>query len=168
MNDEWVTVLPTGWRDLRCRLWYSEVEGRMELVAIHLEVMDGGRALTATDLRSVRLGELADEHRPLLVFDVSEGEQRIAPRFYPKSRKRRGGRPPIYGPDHWIEVARVYREAYAGKRLTPTRAVATHFDVSVTAAVKWVAKCRELGLLPKTTQGKARAKAPTKTKGRKR
>ena len=77
---------------------------------------------------------------------------------------RRGGRPPKYGPEHWQDVARIYREAYEKTpNRTPTRAVARHFSkvwkkqVSETAAAKWVARCRALGLLPKTTQGKPRA-----------
>ena len=65
------------------------------------------------------------------------------------------GRPPKYGPEHFEEVARVYRGAFARNR-TPTRDVARHFDVTESAAAKWVTRCREMGLLPTTTRGKAR------------
>ena len=51
---------------------------------------------------------------------------------------------------------RVYGKAYS-KNKTPTRAVARHFRVTESAAAKWVAKCRnDLGLLPKTTRGRAK------------
>jgi transposase len=40
--------------------------------------------------------------------------------------------------------------------------VAAHFRVSETAAAKWVAKARKLGLLLPTTRGKARAVEPAK------
>lgn len=78
---------------------------------------------------------------------------------------RRPGRPRKYGPEHFAEVARVYREAYANRK-TPTRAVARHFKTSQTAAAKWVSKCRELGLLPKTRRGKAEVVEKTKKRGK--
>jgi hypothetical protein len=71
--------------------------------------------------------------------------------------KRRGGRPPKYDLEHWQAVAQIYRDASAQSNRKPTRSVARHFKVTESAAAKWVAKCRDLGLLPKTTRGKVRA-----------
>jgi hypothetical protein len=78
------------------------------------------------------------------------------------SSERTGrGRPPKYGLDHFEDVARVYRGAFARNR-TPTRGVARHFEVTESTAAKWVARCRALGLLPKTTRGRARIVDPPK------
>lgn len=106
------------------------------------------------------------EMRQWVSEDVRRDEQIWA-------KEPRRGRPPTYGLQHFEQVARIYREAYAAGR-TPTRAVARHFKVSHTAAAKWVGRSRALGLLPATTRGRARAVEPSKTasktkrKGRKR
>ncbi|HVC15443.1 MAG TPA: hypothetical protein VND62_11355 [Acidimicrobiales bacterium] len=67
------------------------------------------------------------------------------------------GRRPHYGREHFEKVARVYSEALAAG-YPPTAEVARKFNVSTSAAAKWVARCRRppLGLLPPTTKGAAR------------
>lgn len=62
------------------------------------------------------------------------------------------GRRPEYGPDHWAEVAAVYLAAYE-RGEHPTKAVREHFHRSASAAAKWVARCREAGLLEPTRPG---------------
>lgn len=70
-----------------------------------------------------------------------------------------GGRPPTYDATHFAQVAEVYIEAArAGQH--PTAAVREHFTVSRSAAAKWVARCRDMGLLPPTERGKPRAVDP--------
>lgn len=65
----------------------------------------------------------------------------------------RGGRPKQYDDAHWAEVATTYTRAFnAGN--TPTTAVARKWSVNPSTAGKWVAKCRALGLLVPTTQGR--------------
>jgi hypothetical protein len=66
------------------------------------------------------------------------------------------GRKPLYGLEHFSAVAAVYIEA----EVKPTQAVANHWKVSKSAAAKWIARCRELGLLPKTTRGVMKAVTP--------
>jgi hypothetical protein len=79
-------------------------------------------------------------------------------RGVPAARKdlethKRPGRPSL--PSGLIaEVARVYTAAYQ-EGLPPTKTVAERFQVSRTAAAKWVARARELGELGKTDQRKA-------------
>jgi hypothetical protein len=129
--------------------------------------------VTASLLRSIRLAELIDKHfvtfKTRLTSQDSDGTVYTIETGDYTATRRRGGPPPKYGPEHFAEVARVYREAYSNNR-KPTRAVAQHFTrklrhgVSESAAAKWVFRCRNLGLLPQTTRGKARAVEPSKRK----
>lgn len=66
----------------------------------------------------------------------------------------RRGRPPMYGPEHWRQVATVYAESYQSGSGTPTQEVADKFKVSKSTAAKWVHRCREMGLLNPTSKGK--------------
>ena len=66
------------------------------------------------------------------------------------SRKR-------YGPEHYVEVARLYDEAIAQGSRAPNRYIAEKMNVRSTSTVKnWVVECRRLGLLPPTEERKAR------------
>ena len=151
-------------------LRFAPIDGRMECVGVDVQaVPEGMRAVTAVALHSIPLGRLIEKRRPKLgdvAIVVEPGGIVWTGQEVTVSVTRRGGRPPKYGPEHWQKVADVYREAFAGGRLTPTRAVARRFKVSDSAAAKWVAKCRQLGLLPPTTRGKARAAVSATAKGR--
>jgi len=88
-----------------------------------------------------------------------------APRSWPQDSKPRG-RPKgkdTYPPEHWERVADVYRKAWKAGVKGPTSDVEVQFDVSYSAAAKWISKCRTKGLLPPTTRGKA-AGGPSKTR----
>jgi hypothetical protein len=79
------------------------------------------------------------------------------PRKAAKGSKRRGRPPGVsHSPEHWQRVAEVYTEARRAGH-DPTAAVAAEFDKTHSTAGKWVARCRELDLLPPTTRGKARS-----------
>jgi hypothetical protein len=75
-----------------------------------------------------------------------------------KLRKLKGarqtGRPTQYDESHFAAVAQVYSQALATHQ-NPTGAVAERFSVSKSAAAKWVARCRAMGLLPPTTRGRS-------------
>lgn len=73
--------------------------------------------------------------------------------LYEAPPRRPGGRPQEYDNAHWAGVAAVYTHAGDEGR-PPTKAVAERWFVSRSAAGKWVARCRTLGLLAPTTQGK--------------
>jgi hypothetical protein len=77
-------------------------------------------------------------------------------RQWPKGSSRRG-RPPgvAWGPDHWERVAKLYNEAWE-RREPPTVAVEIGMPCATSTAVQWVHRCRKMGLLPETEQGKAR------------
>ena len=68
----------------------------------------------------------------------------------------RAGRRPIYGAEHFRQVAAAYSEAVAGGA-APTRAVAERWTVSHSTAAKWVAEARRRGELPATEKGRPRA-----------
>ncbi len=72
---------------------------------------------------------------------------------------RAPGRPALYGAAHCRKVAEVYSKGLP----TGTLAVAKEFHASKSAAGKWVARARELGLLPPTVKGKAAGWQPTRT-----
>lgn len=57
-------------------------------------------------------------------------------------------------PTHLAQVALVYQQARRDPLPRPTKAVAETFHVSHSAATKWVAQARKLGLLPTTTPGR--------------
>jgi hypothetical protein len=79
-----------------------------------------------------------------------EGERRVSP--------RRPGRRPLYGLDHFEEVARIYRDAIADLDPAPRRRVKERMNTSLSNAAKWIARCRELGLLPPTSPGQAKGR----------
>jgi hypothetical protein len=78
-----------------------------------------------------------------------------------KRTKRTRAHPVTYGRLHFQAVADIYRDALEHGE-APTSAVAAKFVVSKSAAAKWVAKCRKLGLLPPTTQGRSIVRGDSK------
>jgi len=67
--------------------------------------------------------------------------------------RKRPGRPPLYGRQHYEEVARIYREHLQAGGRAPTKAVADHFAVTKATAAKWVARARHEFDLIETNDG---------------
>jgi hypothetical protein len=87
-------------------------------------------------------------------------------KFAPVTEPKRIGRPPLYGPEHFAQVADKYREAWA-KGDAPTQAVADAFTVERSTAAKWVARARGMGLLGEARPGRPGfAPAPRRRKKR--
>ena len=141
-------------------LRFAPLDGRMECVGLDVQAVPGPRPITAVALHSLPLGQLIEKRRKeagdVTITIDTPGAITWQGQNVNIVVTRRGGRPPKYDQAHWEKVAAVYVEEYGRGSLTPTRAVARHFKVTVSAAAKWVAKCRTLGLLPETTRGKAR------------
>lgn len=116
------------------------------------ELVDGARRMAVGSARRLLAEEEASEDRP------GDGPLEPAVRAFLQERaaafggRKAAGRPPTYGPDHFAEVADVYRAAWAetGK---PLEAISERWNVSKSAAGKWAARCREMGLLPRTSRG---------------
>jgi hypothetical protein len=171
--------------DLELTFHFLPIAGRMECVGVDVRSFTGPvehprrlagsepRSVTTSDLRSLRFAQLIDEARRDLgrfqFAELGDPDWDEAPWASGQDEEPKRGRPPAYGPDHFVEVAHVYREAFARGR-APTRAVAQQFHVSESTAAKWVARCRrpELGLLPPTTRGRARAVEESDRKGKAR
>lgn len=135
------------------------------------------RALTTSVLRGFPLGKIVDETKrsvarwlgswPDLEPDRQRELRARARQYIASTRKgRKGGRPPEYGPDHWAKVAATYADAYrlGGK---PTDEVARTFRVSRSTASNWVARCRQMGLLTPTSQGRPGGIPPADDEGSK-
>lgn len=133
-------------------------------------------ALTAREYRSVPISTLIVDARKQLRDLFAAGADRIEElgdekvaqslrnmsRKYEAANSNKGrGRPPLYGPEFFKEVADVYIEAcnYGSgqkrKALTPRQAVVTHFGTNASTASRWIAKAREEGLLKATKPGRA-------------
>lgn len=63
-----------------------------------------------------------------------------------------------YNRDHYVEVARLYDEALKFGLRTPNRYIAEHLsgDTPTSTVKNWVVECRRLGLLPPTTERRAK------------
>jgi hypothetical protein len=77
------------------------------------------------------------------------------------SSKRRGGRPPVYGDEHYREVARIYSQAWRKGDRHPTLTVATKYTVARSTAAKWVSTARQRGFLGPTPARRAGGVKPS-------
>lgn len=108
------------------------------------------KEITTVGLRSLSVPRLMAEATQYLgevSQTIDRGELAEVRRTLRESPGRR------YGAEHFERVAQIYT-AHIGSG-APTQAVAHEFGISRTAAAKQVAKCRELGLLAPTRQGRA-------------
>lgn len=150
-----VTIVNGGW--LRRG---GDDEGS-DFEALPGKSLDDLAPLRATQVR-IPIDRMVSEHRRAAAA-LPDGAREIALGI-------RGWKVPAvrgWGPDHLFAVAQVYLETWqAGGN--PTSAVAEHFDVSKSAAAKWVARCRdpEVGLIPPTTRGKVTAAVPKRKRTR--
>lgn len=164
-------------------LYWAPVDGRNECVGVtifrgawldtstdspELELLPGEalQPLHSTDLR-IPLNRLAREHHEWATdLDGEAGEIARHIRGWTDNLPTVAGWPP----DHLATVAQVYRAAWQANQ-HPTKAVAEHFNVSKSAAAKWVGRCRAPGvrLLPPTERGRPKAVGPSPkpTKSRK-
>ena len=71
---------------------------------------------------------------------------------------KRAGRPPKYDDEHFSGVAVIYNGALRDLE-APIEAIMRVKKVPRSTAAKWVARARQLGYLPPTTQGRAKGRA---------
>jgi hypothetical protein len=153
------------------RLGWREVGGRKECVGMVLAQKEPAYGdpyppapiLTATKVRAVPVGDFIDRGRRMLAgsaetvagLDEAEGQPEDAKRVREYGRRfegKAGGRPRLYGEEHYRHVARVYSDAWRGGE-PPTQAVERHPDfepISHSTAARWVRECRKRGFLGET------------------
>lgn len=156
---------PSIWLDSEGRAWtytfsWREANGRIECSELNL-LAPSDTAVGAEVLRRFPIGRLIAERRrnqsDLLRMAAEDwaGHREDAlhtAKMWEESHAGRSG-PKGYGAEHFAEVASIYRrEAMVSNR--PTAAVAERFVVSKSAAAKWVARARTMGLLPSARKGK--------------
>jgi hypothetical protein len=139
----------------RITVSFTEREGRLECVAVHVEGL-GGTTLSTTVLRSLNPATLIDEARKRLAQAI--GPQTVVdPEAVQRADRQmasRPGRRPKWSAADLAKVAEVYSQAWQsnGKAL---RAVAKAFGVNDKTASKLVARAREFEFLAPTTRGKS-------------
>lgn len=162
---------------------FSPVEGVARCVGIDVRAFrerddgpattldDDVPALTASVMRSLPVGQVIE--RALATLETIHGDENFlrdalagreaafkAARKDAKAYRRRSGRQRYeWDRERLGEAAAVYtHEAAVPGRSAPTAAVAKAFTISHSMAAKVVAMCRDEGLLPPTTRGRAEAR----------
>ena len=153
--------------------WHREYtdEAKRELIdelrripgAVPATLTAGGLRIPFTSLIETARRELLEMHRQAATMledggrdDLADRMQTIAARFDKqgtasrRTASRGRGRPRQYPPEHFVEVAEVYKAAWNDGDRHPTRAVAKKFGVSDSTAAKWVARARADGALEQT------------------
>lgn len=127
------------------------------------ELPGGARAVTSSTLHGMAVGGLAARSRAGLTTwltawyrerdldQLTPEQQKVAAAWTDSHRMRRGGWPA----DHLPQVAAFYAARVREGDPAPTKAVHKHWNVSHSAAAKWIARCRAAGLLDKTEKGRA-------------
>lgn len=119
--------------------------------------------LTASKVRAIPIGEFITRGRRILAGSAEivakdyekKGDLELAEwvREYGKRFKgASGGRPRMYGDDHYRRVAEIYSKAWR-RGEPPTQAVERHPDfapLSHSTAARWVRECRRRGFLAQT------------------
>jgi hypothetical protein len=142
---------------------WDDVDGRFECVSLLVTSHSGRRPITATLVRRMPVARVIDDERRDRIAGWDRVHAHVAHTYGSdpsadahvervKAMYEKGGRP-RYPDDHWEHVAKVYRDSFAAGD-NPTKSVADTFTVSRSAAAKWVARCRDYGLLGRTEQRK--------------
>jgi hypothetical protein len=153
----------------RVEIRFAEVEGRLVCVGLEIgphklsesesfvDVVDDDlRPLQSAEIR-LPLRELVDRALEMggLVFQVLPGEdiydlgKEMHSLWTAALAEKKTGRPRLYERDHFERVARIYLEHQQSGGRAPTKAVAEQMaSGSKSTAAKWVARAREMELLP--------------------
>jgi len=166
---------------------FAELNGVAECVGLDVRSFKGTgqpisrdlHPLTASFMRSLPVGQLISDQALFarhLLREVAAGTKGFNPAArsaaesaVPAFERRRSKTGKVR--NHWTkerlqEVAEVYTEALRLKQ-RPTKAVAESFNLSSSMAAKLVGRCREAGLLGRTTPGKAGGIKPPRKRRRK-
>ncbi len=145
------------------------VNGMPQCRGLHLESVEGGRAVRQSDLAAVRLAQWVDDIFAMFASRIIErhedgspaaavGEVVTAERHqaaigqFRSSRTGKGSRKLTNA--FLVGVTDVYRKHFDAN---PTQAVAVAYGVKPRTASLYVQLARDAGLLPRTTRGRKRA-----------
>jgi len=167
------------WNNRRVEVRFAELDGQLVCIGVEIgpklsdedvfiNVKDGDlRPLAATEIR-MPLRHLIDVGLQTAVMsrtgtgDFGRDTEAFRDDLGRLNRaqtepRKRPGRPPSYGEEHFEEVARVYRDHTRAGGRAPTKAVQQRFQpVTKSAAAKWVSRARQMGLI-EPTEGADRA-----------
>lgn len=146
-------------------LKWALIDNKVQCVHFEMFSTDNDLPVTGTVLRTVPIAAVIETalRQKTAMLEAIAASARLPDEIKERARKRlkqlhkprKGGRRAL-SPQHWEEVASTYTTAHRARE-NPTKAVAEELNISYSAAAKKVAKCRQLGLLPPTTRGKANA-----------
>lgn len=161
------------WNDPKWGRWlidtkWAEVDGRMECVGVEIrsygehpfgEHMEP-RPVSVSMLRAMPLGRLIEARRQWMAAwargMANDGGGISGEQWWNDTAARWQAPKPRKGEEHHAYVAAVYLAAQK-RGEPPTKAVAETFGYSRSAAGKWVARSRQRGYLPPTSQGRPSA-----------
>lgn len=158
------------------RLEYASRDGRRECVGLHIQPLSATcpplttKVLRSLSLRDAMLRDHAEEVQrarkalrrvtaPPLGEHADDKQLemlRSAATSSPPIRRR--GRPPMYGPEFYRQVAEYYDRMLAAAATNPTQRVADEWKVERTTAAAWVREARRRNHLPPTVRGQARGR----------
>ncbi len=137
------------------------IDGLPQCRDVRITSVEGGREVRTLDFKAVRLGDwvedvlaafagkIESEEKGVITVGYTGETQAGAVSAMHDSRKGRGAR--RITPEFLTEVAEVYRAHFDDR---PLKAVARAYGVQDRQASNYVERCRDEGLLPKTTKGK--------------
>jgi hypothetical protein len=139
--------VPIRWRDQIVTVCFDELEGRIEATEYRVMGAEGAPVCMerppVARLAEAALANMRVDVAPQIVARSRSASAVAAAKALMGTPGPRKGRPPLYGDEHWAEVARVY----AGATAAPVQSVAREFSVSGSLARKWVERARAKGLL---------------------
>jgi hypothetical protein len=158
------SLLPHG-EGPRIELEFAEVDGRFVCARVVIGV-DFENAeepdpvpITTGVLRAIPLSTLIENavQKSIDLFEMVDRQnwntaptarKRLPAARRATERPKRTGRPTLYDRKHYKRVAAIYDAAVRAGSRAPTKAVAENYRVSKSAAAKWVARARQMGLIP--------------------
>jgi hypothetical protein len=130
--------MPVRWEGLIVTFAYDLIASRVEVAEVTIRREDGGPVPVASRPPLARLAahalrELQTRWAPQILHHRPSEAAVAAATVLLNAPGPRRGRPPIYGPEHWDEVAQVYAEG-------GIPAVIERWTLSYSTAWRWVKK----------------------------
>ena len=133
-----LATMPVRWEGLIVTFVYDLIAGRVEVTRVMLDREDEGPVPVAcrpplARLAEQALRELRTRWAPQILHHRSSEAAVAAATVLLKAPGPRRGRPVLYGPEHWAEVARVHADG-------GIPAVIDRWSLSYSTAWRWVGR----------------------------